>query len=198
MSALPSHKRIYAKGFYDGLQAASERDMTPEKHRRILSAQTVIAQKIFHVVPMQEAWTASQIATALARTGSTRPEMKILEGCLDTLKDAGIVKEKERGLWQQITPREPITLPPEVKSPTIPLLPATEAAIKFVSTEQAAPESPAESLGDIAERLRMKGQHLIKIADEIDSAALMFEERIETAEAKLTRFNALKALLTEG
>lgn len=209
------HNRIFVAGMHEGFRLANEKDMTPQKFKMLLDQQTTIARKIFEAVPIAESWTSNKIATALTRMGSTRVDMKTLEGCLASLKDSGLVKEPERGLWQQVQARETVKLP-EIAEPTPVLTPAARraalptvnpedaitanASIKLPEDEHAndAPKTPAESLGILATSLRLRANALLKMADEIDAEAVRFEDQISAALAKLERFNALRALLTEG
>lgn len=204
--ASTSHTSVYMRGLYDGFHIGAQQEMTPKKFKMTLDSQTAICKKIFEFVPKTEAWTAQQIVTSMSRTGSTRPELKTAEGCLNSLTSAGLVKEAQRGLFQAVVPREPITLPdaPETaflrvdsSAPAIARLPVLTDAVTM-NVEVVHPANPETTLGDIAVKLRLKAQSLMKMADEIDSAALQFGEQLDGATQKLNRFNALKALLTEA
>jgi hypothetical protein len=192
--------------------------MTPQKFQRTLDGMTTISRKIFEFVPIGESKTASQIVTAMRNT-STRPDLKTATGCLNSLKDAGLVKEPERGLFVQVVPREippgvinyvpPPVIPPEaapnwskqempVPSKTVVPLAESRAPAERRSFAELAgdpPLSPAQKFGDLATSLRLKAQNLIRLADDIDAAALEFEQQVEDATTKLQQFNALKALL---
>jgi len=197
------------RGLYDGLKEGMSSEMTPTKHKLALEGMSTICKKIFEFVPQQEAWTASKILTSMSRTSSTRPDMKALEGCLNSLKEAGLVKEVERGLFQRIVPRASVPLAvPKLNSDALveekpsgigdihATVPVDRDAV--VAALELEPSTPADSFGGIATALRLKGQSLIRLADEIESAALVFEQQIEDSEKRLARFNQLKALLTEA
>lgn len=202
------HTKVYMAGLYDGFRIASEPDMTPQKFNLILTQQTSICRKIFEFVPIGEAWTASQISTAISRrqTTSTRPDMKTLEGCLNGMKDAGLIKEPQRGLWQQVVPRESVKIADaSVKTAALtpqaepgPLSAPHEEAALAVPAEAIPQATPAQTFGELAVQLRLRGQALIRMADDIETAALTFEQRLDDMEAKLAKFNQLRALLTEA
>jgi hypothetical protein len=105
-----NHSSIYMRGLFDGLREGMSTDMTPRKFKLALDSQTTICKKIFEYVPIAEAQTANQIVTAMRYT-STRPDLKTATGCLNSLKDAGIVIESERGLFRQVIPREVSPVP---------------------------------------------------------------------------------------
>ncbi|MFM0165711.1 hypothetical protein PQR39_35445 [Paraburkholderia sediminicola] len=208
---MPSnHTSVYMRGLFDGLREGMSKEMTPKKFKLTLDSMTAISRKVFEAVPIQESWTANQIVTALARTTSTRPDLKTATGCLDTLKQCGLVKETERGLFRQVVPRESALIdgvkndiPPEARPDF------TKHADQFKhECEDALDEatqdygsnpqdtSPADALGTLAVTLRTKADSLIKMADALETLALDFEQRIEDANKRLERFNQLKALLT--
>jgi hypothetical protein len=195
---MPSnHTSVYMRGLYDGFQIGTQQEMTPKKFKLTLDGQTSICKKIFEFVPKTEAWTAQAIVTAMSRNGGTRPDMKTAEGCLNSLKDSGLIKETERGLFQAVVPRESITLAGSTSdAPSEQASGLGDIHVSIpITCEAEPPRTPAAQFGDIATGLRLKGQSLIRLADEIDSAALAFEQEIEDANKRLERFNQLKALL---
>ncbi|MBN3839301.1 hypothetical protein [Burkholderia sp. Ac-20349] len=186
---------MYAKGFYDGLKAA-DKEMTPAKFKIALEGQTAIARKIFEGVPIREAWSANKIVTEMSRMGSsTRVDFRTAQGCLDSLKDAGLIKEPERGAFQRVTPRERETISlPAGEQSLPPVEPVAPAAIQTTADES----TPISILGGIASALREQAAELIQIADRIDTAALGIEERVEHSERRLSKFRELSALLKEN
>lgn len=189
-----AHRKVYAKGFYDGLKAAAE-EMTPAKYQTALNGLTSIARKVFEAVPIQEKWTAHRIVTEMSRL-STRIDMKTAEGCLNSLKDFGLVKEPERGLFQRVVAREreTISLPTDT---TADPAPAPRAPVEPVLSLIQPENTPATVFGEIATTLRARAAELNRMADEIDGAALAFEERIENSEKRVAKFRELSALLKE-
>ena len=79
--------------------------MTPIKVKTALDGQTAIARKVFDFVPIQDAWAANKIVSEMIRCGLPRIDFRTIEGCLHRLKDAGLVKEPERGAFQRVMPR---------------------------------------------------------------------------------------------
>jgi hypothetical protein len=210
-----NHTSVYMRGLYDGLREGMSTEMTPKKFKMTLDSMTTISRKVFEAVPIQESWTANQIVTALARTTSTRPDLKTATGCLDTLKQCGLVKETERGLFRQVVPREvgPVATTQE-NAHTLTLrnpgeyihaghlmtqantLPTAAEARELADQAGDPPEaSPARLFGAMAEVLRKQAAGLIEMANDIEAGALAFEQDIEDANKRLERFNQLKALL---
>lgn len=146
--------------------------MNNARLRAIEEGQTGIAKKVLASVPIQEAWTARQIVSDIARSGS-RPDPHIVEGCLNTLVDSGLVRERPRGYFQRIKPKE-------------------EEVVSIASTpaQPKEPVDPLTKLGNIASSLRT-------LADEIEDVALTIEERQTATTEEIAKLRQLKALLRD-
>jgi hypothetical protein len=131
------------------------------RQQEMLRAQSVIARKVFEYVPMQEAWTAQAISHAMTQQTRASIQFRRLQGCLNTLKEAGLVSEPMQGCFQQITPREKIkAMPQRDETPT----PRTQPGA-------------VELLRELADRARA-------LALDIDAAAdVVGEERVSNDEA---------------
>ena len=90
--------------------------MTPSKLNSLLQGQTNLARKVFEVVPIREAWPAIQIRNALKEVERSNADLRVLRGCLGALREAGLVREPETGMFQRADIRTP-TLDPERKHP---------------------------------------------------------------------------------
>ena len=146
--------------------------MNNARMRAIEEGQTGIAKKVLASVPIQEAWTARQIVSDIARSGS-RPDPHIIEGCLNTLVDSGLVNERPRGYFQRIKPKEEKVVP-----------------IASAPAQPKEPIDPLAKLGSIASSLRT-------LADEIEDVALTIEERQTATTEEIAKLRQLKALLRD-
>jgi hypothetical protein len=72
------------------------------RQRVLLSSQTAVAKKVFELVPIQEAWTAQEIQGALQRATRSSMDFRLLGGCLNTLKEAGLVAEPKPGHFERV------------------------------------------------------------------------------------------------
>jgi hypothetical protein len=77
--------------------------MSQARFNRIDSGLTSTARKVYNAVPLQESWSAQQIVAELKRGGVTH-NFAIIVGCLNSLIQAGIVRETDKGMFC----REPI------------------------------------------------------------------------------------------
>lgn len=79
--------------------------MNHSRYNRLLESQTVAARKVFVVIPTDEAWTTKKIYTKLRQMQDTSSRnMRVVEGCINTLVEAGLVKEHPRGHFTRIVP----------------------------------------------------------------------------------------------
>ena len=146
--------------------------MNSARMRAIEEGQTGIAKKVLSSVPIQESWTARQIVSDIARSGS-RPDPHIVEGCLNTLCDSGLVRERLRGYFQRTKPKEEKVV-----------------SIAATSAQPKEPIDPLTKLGNIASSLRA-------MADEIEDVALAIEERQTATTEEIAKLRQLKALLRD-
>ena len=146
--------------------------MNSARMRAIEEGQTGIAKKVLSSVPIQESWTARQIISDIARSGS-RPDPHIVEGCLSTLCDSGLVRERPRGYFQRIKPKEKKVV-----------------SIAAAPAQPKEPVDPLTKLSNIASSLRT-------LADEIEDVALTIEERQTATTEEIAKLRQLKALLRD-
>ncbi len=93
--------------------------MNHKRHEQLLAAQSVIARKVFAAVPAQEAWSSKKIYQELMRIGSSTRDVRVVEGCLNTLVEVGLVQEIVHGSFIRIQP----------KAETVPLNVAIKALV---------------------------------------------------------------------
>ena len=191
-----SRRASYGRGVIEGLRMAGIENpgdfMNANKLARIESGLNSMAKKVLEAVPIQECWTKSQIGVELRRLGCGAAR-DVIDGCLSTLADNGLIKEPERGSFIRVGARQPISTPAP-KEPT----PVTS------STRTTANEPPATSTStststsaDTLTRLANLGALLRRAADECDAIALEAEARIQAAGKEGENLRKLQALLKE-
>ena len=166
-------RQVLVRGAGRSRGPLGENNMTisASRQRELLNAQSAIAKKVFEVVPMQEAWTSQSIAGALQQQTRSSIQFRTLQGCLNTLKEAGLISEPRTGFFQQVAPRE---------------------VLKQMTTK---PEydAPRKSSGAV-ELLRELADHARVFALDIEAVAdVIAEERNSNAEAtnKLAQLQAI-------
>ncbi len=149
------------------------------RHQSIERGLTGIARKVFEVVPMQEMWPISQIVSEMARIHQSRPDARVVHGCLDSLIGSGLVRMSQ-GRYCRTVSFEQQEEPIMANSPP----PARVLA-----------EDPISKLGRLAESMRELAQQATATADAIDAAAIEVDEAIRNAQKGDAQLNQLRALL---
>lgn len=176
-----SHRKVYARGLFDGLRKAGivdvEEFMNAAKMKQVESGLTGIARKVLDAVPISDSWQAHTIANEIKRLTGSAPEIKIVTGCLESLKASGLVREPMRGKWIKVVVRE-YAEPEEIATPT-----------KAVELRKQQPEQPTarEMLSQVAVAMMDLAAKVEDVANEIDRA----EKRNEEKTAKLRQLQEL-------
>ncbi len=159
--------------------------MTATRIRILENQQTGVAKKVYGAVPINEAWPSKSIVTELTRQGQVR-DFSIVEGCLNTLKEVGLIRETAPGYFQRVKPKPKPTVEKEAEPMTTkPLNPPTKSE----------PTEPVDRLAAIGTKLRGLSQMFLELADDIDEATLAFEEKASGNDEELAKLRQLKGLL---
>ncbi|VWD12513.1 MULTISPECIES: hypothetical protein [Burkholderia] len=158
--------------------------MTPAKYQAALSGLSAIAKKVLEMVPIQEAWSRSEIAGHLLRVTKSSPDTAVIDGCLGRLKDSGLIREASRGRYQRI----------EVREREVLKVPEQKSAETIAATE---PQEilPIEILSQLAERTRALATQIVILASDIETAALTIEQGNAENAANLEKLRQLQSLL---
>ena len=157
--------------------------MTATRIRILENQQTGVAKKVYGAVPINEAWPSKQIVMELSRQGQVR-DFSIIEGCLNTLKEVGLIKEVAPGHFQRVKPK------PTVEKEAEPM--TTKPLNQPTKSE---PTEPVDRLAAIGTKLRGLSQMFLELADDIDEAALAFEEKTSGNDEELAKLRQLKNVL---
>lgn len=150
--------------------------MDSQKMEELLSGQISASKKVFGATPINEPWTAHQIAGELARLG-IRTEIRKIEGCLHQLIDAGLVRERPTGEYMRV----PVTY--------------KEKVVKIKETPISPAEQPVPQMPTPMERVMALAQTLRKLADDAETVVLEFEEQLAVCSADSLKLKQLQALL---
>ena len=157
--------------------------MTATRIRILENQQTGIAKKVYGAVPINEAWPSKSIVAELTRQGQVR-DFPIVEGCLNTLKEVGLIKEMAPGHFQRVKPK------PTVEKEAEPM-----AAKTLTTPTKGEPTEPVDRLAAIGTKLRDLSKTFLELADDIDEATLAFEEKASGNDEELAKLRQLKGLL---
>lgn len=132
---------------------------------------TGIAKKILDCVPIMGTASPKEIMTELHRMG-TRTDPKIVDGCLMSLLDTGVIRQPQTNRFQQVTSKE--------KEP-------------MSNTATATTGKPADATHD---RLAFLASSLRSIANEMDDIALSLQSDDGAEKEELKQLRALKVMLS--
>lgn len=167
-------KRAIDRGYY-ALNAA--------QYENKIKSLTGIAKKVFDALPKDDPVPARDVFMVLARDGGVNANVALIEGCLNTLKGNGLVKEPTRGNYK----KAPIKLSRKIHP--LPTINSEEPVMPIRSTDN---ETKAEiSINkQLASRLEKISEELAVIAIELEDVCVM-----DKADAE--RFAQLKSLLKD-
>jgi len=158
--------------------------MSPERMKAKLQGMSSAATKVFEVVPIQTAWSQNEIYRTLNEITRSTMDTHIFRGCLNTLKEAGLIREPSRGHFQKIAIKEK-----KEKDMTSPSPKTAPLALPTKPTKPDQPKAnPLDLLSDIAGKLRA-------VADDIDSAAIAIDESIAESAENLGKLKQLQSIL---
>jgi hypothetical protein len=80
--------------------------MRKSRYDALVASLTSIAHKVFLAVPAQERWPVKAIYAELRRTNATSADVRVIEGCVDSLVDTGLVREGPTGFFSRVVPKE--------------------------------------------------------------------------------------------
>lgn len=148
-----------------------------------------VAKRVLDAVPISEPWTATAICSELGRHGS-RVDFNIVLGCLNTHKQAGLVKEPMTQYFQRVY------TPEMVKQKPIPAAPATNVVpLMSDAPEKLTERDPLESIGAMAQRLREAGRALLMWAEDLERLGIEYESRVDQAGKDGEKLRQLQTIL---
>lgn len=147
---------------------------------------TSVARKVLDVTPIAEPWTIGSIINELSRKG-IRLDYDVVQGCLVSLRDDGLVREVEKNIYQRAQPKPLIVKAKPLR--------AVEPPAPEPDPEPPAPTEPLVDIGTLAVRMRAQAEVLMAMADELERVGLEFEARVEHANEDGAKLRQLQALL---
>lgn len=184
------HRRIYAKGYFDGLEAGGGA-MTPLRQQSILRGMPTQAQKVFEFVPIAEVWADTRILGEMTKSTRSSIERRVVDGCLDRLRDVGLIREVGRREYQRVR----VALSKDDEATDVVPIPVATIAVPADAT--AAPASAIDLIASISNRLSSVAGEIRQIVSDLETAALQIEEQRTANGREVEELRQLKALLAQ-
>lgn len=157
---------------------------------------TSVARKVLEAVPIAESWVTSRIINELARLGM-KYSPSIVEGCLNSLSEDGLVKEVHKGEWKRVTIDSRSVTGKPGPAPCDPPDAGVDMARDGADALHYAVVTAKAAQPDLLTRMAALANRLRQDADDLDELALAVAEEIENAKAGSSRFDQLKRLLKD-
>ena len=185
-AAQPDHRKVYAKGFFDGLRAGGEM-LTEQRQREKLDSLSSIEKKIFDSTPRMESWNSQKVGSEIYRKTRASVDIKAIGSGLNKLQNIGLVVEGPKGQFRQ----SPIKLVQDTKPLAIPDFPRKED----LTLPQIDAEAPVDALGRVGAKLRIAAAGLSDLADEVDRCAIELQDFDDQNANEIKKLRQLKELL---
>ncbi len=172
--------------------------MNQSRFDRLLEGQSSTARKVFEYVPINEPWLECDIAKSIHNNTSLRLGLHVVRACLNTMKEAGLIKETQRNRYQRtpVTEKKQLTLKSAPPSAPTAIETTTMPAAKKV-----APVTPLDLLGTIATDLVLLSvaysEQIKAIAGRVEEVALLVEAQRETDNAAMAKVRQLNTLMRD-
>ena len=158
--------------------------LSPVKYQERLKNLSAIAAKVYAAVPASEPWSMSYINSELQRTGGITRDTRLLHGCLNSLKLAGLISEPERGVFIRVPVRA--DKPKAQPEPTHQI--QTTEDQKMPAQAAKTPRNPLTILNELAAKCKT-------LQDEIELAALEIDEYVTAKDGDAAKLKQLQTLL---
>lgn len=172
--------------------------MNQRKYDRLVHDQNGPAQKVLEATPIQENWTAQKVQQELRRTGH-QMQVHLVFGCLNTLKQAGLVKEPKKGEFCKV--RRPRGVSVNVSTPK----PRPQLHITKIepATEEVTMTDPVDVFDNLKNRMAAietsvanfttsLSEELESVREAMDEAALLCMEAQEGNNEELEKLRAFR------
>lgn len=86
--------------------------MNESRRQILLENQSTLAQKTYEFVPIQSAWSCTDIHRAMISQSATSSAFRVIRACLGELKDQKIIREPKPGMFQRDADRSKAVVQP--------------------------------------------------------------------------------------
>lgn len=156
---------------------------------------TSIAAKVLGCVPIGDVWSNRQISAELYRQG-TQVSPRIIDGCLRSLVDDGLIMEPTPMQFKQTAVHKPSSAPAEVMEFAQTTRKPEAVRMSVVAKTPAPPEAkPIDILAGLASRAATLAKQVSALAEDIENAAITITDSITAAERDSEKLRQLQSLL---
>lgn len=180
--------------------------MNAVRARALEEGLTAIARKVYSCVPYGEHWPRKKIIAELFRQHHVTVSPHIIDGCLGNLQESGLVRrigvnlstcEYRRVFSVENETTTAVIEEQEVSAPQPQSQPQPQLAIvpPAPAPEVKSEDRVMEMLSNSASDLRKQAAQLLRLADEIDEAAIAAAEEFKRVGKGAAALKQLRALM---
>lgn len=148
------------------------------------------ARKVFEAIPISEGWHITRIVAEINR--KAKMDYRIITGCLTVLREAKLIRESPAMTFQRTEIRQ---LKTTDNLPTEEAMKKPESAKPAAAPQAAAPVSPMDKLGSLAQRVNLMTEQLKQLATDIVDAAIEIQAEQENSKKGLELLSQFQALM---
>lgn len=148
-----------------------------------------VSRKVLHACPVAEAWTPRDIHTEILRQGHSSIDRRTLDGCLNALRDSGLVREPEHGCFIRVTAKARVVDLPRHLVAAKP--PASVKTLVPVKTD----DDLLDRFATIATALRAHSNASLELAEKVEALGIEVADQIQRAEQGGAKLKQLQELL---
>ncbi len=159
-------------------------------------------KRVYQAVPIKERWSVSQIIAEILRVNPSKNDHRSVLFCLNSLREAGLVKESAGGEWCRVPVRTKVYEPAaesieevETKAEEETTMPTNDTKPSETSEKNTA--TALERIGELSSQVITIIQSLHKLAADIDAAAIEVEEQIEKINKDSVRLKKLQEIFKD-
>lgn len=202
---MEDHRKVYARGFFDGVNAGkrgdpiwkSRKDMNAKIMESTINGLSAIAKKVYDAVPIEAPYNTNAICAAMRQAGCGTVDIRTVQGCLNGLIADGLIKEPNPGRF--IKPAKKKKQPEDKKIIEFAETSKPHIVEKQEMTNQIANKpqgkSAIELLSDLSDRVSSLSKALKQIVDDIDAAAIELSDSMKKNRDDAEKLKQLQALL---
>lgn len=170
---------------------------------RMLKGQTSVAKKVYSAVPINEAWPVKQVLTELGRLQISMDHRRVA-GCLNTLKESGLIKEPNKGEFIRVTANKHPIHPEIPETHQGAVIPVAQTGVivdngpLFEDKTKETPmtkRDPMDTISGLTEKMRDIAGSMTALADEFDDVACELAESVTMSVKDAEKLQQLKGLL---
>jgi hypothetical protein len=164
--------------------------LSKSKFRELFSNLNAPVKKVYEAVPNGEAWDATKIMSELRRLNISMRDPKAIIGCLDTLRQRGLITEPSRGNFVRVPIRDN-----EAIHSIIEEVKKEDVVNTNTKNNTTLKKTTIEKLTDLSSKATGLAAQMKLLASDLELVAIELEDEIHDSSEAARKFTQLQQLL---